>query len=127
MADEKKLPERDHMSDVVAEWAPRLNMHAKKLKSSGIPQSIDDTDLHAAGMEGLMDAFHRYDKDKGNFVAFADKRIEGKMRDHVSASGGANIVDKYYRQQAKAFKAKQETAKPAEVAQPEVPSSTEED
>ena len=126
MADEKKKIDRDHMSDVVAEWAPRLNMHAKKLKSSGIPQSIDDADLHAAGMEGLMDAFHRYDKNKGNFIAFADKRIEGKMRDHVSSSGGVNAVDKLLRDQARAFKANQ-AAKPVEPAVPTPPSSIEED
>ena len=127
MADENKTQNRDHINDIIEEWAPRLNMHAKKLKAGGIPPHIDDTDLHTAGMEGLMDAFHRYDKDKGNFIAFADKRIEGKMRDHVSASGGVNAVDKYHRDKARAFKAVQPVAESETEVQPSVPQAPEED
>lgn len=112
MADEKKIPERDHLSDIVTEWAPKINFWVKHLKGSGIPGHIEDTDLHTAGMDGLMDAFHRYDKSKGNFMSFVNSRIRGKMLDHVTASGGANAVDKYHRDQARAFKAAQ-AAKPA--------------
>jgi len=105
MADDKKKPERDHASDMMLEWAPKINMWAKKLKASGIPAHIEDTDLHSAGVDGLMDAFHRYDPSKGgNFGAFANHRIRGKMLDHVTSSGGANAVDKLFRDQAKKFK-----------------------
>lgn len=77
----------------------------------GIPAHIEDTDLHTAGIDGLMDAFHRYDKKKGSFAAFANARIRGKMLDHVTSSGGSGAVDKYFREQAKQFKA-QQAAKP---------------
>ncbi len=107
--DDYKTPDRDHLSDILTEWAPKINMWVKKLRSSGkVTSDIDDTDLHTAGMDGLMDAFHRYEKNKGAFAPFVDGRIRGKMLDHVSvAAGGANAVDKYHREQAKAFKAKQ--------------------
>lgn len=108
MADDKKKPERDHASDMLIEWAPRINMWVKKLRNLGqIPSHIDETDLHTAGMDGLMDAFHRYEKGKGDFGAFANHRIRGKMLDHVASSGGASGVDKLFRDQARQFKAKQ--------------------
>lgn len=110
MADDSKKQERDHASDMLIEWAPKINMWVKKLRSQGIPPSIEDTDLHTAGMDGLMDAFHRYDKSKGDFGAFANHRIRGKMLDHVSSSGGANSVDKLFRDQARQFKSKQVSA-----------------
>lgn len=114
MADDSKKPERDHASDMLLEWAPKINMHVKKLRAAGIPSHIDDTDLHTAGMDGLMDAFHRYEKGKGNFMPFANKRIFGKMMDHVTASGGANAVDKLFRDQARTFKQKQAVKPPTE-------------
>lgn len=128
MADEKKKPERDHASDMLIEWAPRINMWVKKLRNQGIPQHIEDDALHMAGMDGLMDAFHRYDKGKGDFGAFANHRIRGKMLDHVTSSGGANAVDKLFRDQAKKFKSQQATASEAEVADaPSVKPDTETD
>lgn len=111
MADDNKKPEFDHESHVLAEWAPRINMWVQKLKSLGhIPSHVKDEDLHDAGREGLMDAFHRYNRDVGDFGAFANHRIRGKMLDHVAASGGTAAVDKLFRDQARAFNAKQSLA-----------------
>lgn len=128
MADDKKKPERDHASDMLIEWAPRINMWVKKLKNQGmVPGHIDETDLHSAGMDGLMDAFHRYEKGKGEFGAFANHRIRGKMLDHITTSGGSGAVDKLFRDQAKQFKAKQQSAsQAADVSEPAVPSSSSE-
>jgi len=111
MANDEKKINRDHASDMLLEWGPKINMHVKKLRSQGIPNHVEDTDLHTAGMDGLMDAFHRYEKGKGNFTAFANKRIYGKMMDHVTSSGGANAVDKLFRDQARAFN-KEKAIKP---------------
>lgn len=107
MADEKrKLPDRDHKSDMIIEWAPRINMFIKKIRSKPIPPHIEDTDLHWAGVEGLMDAFARHDPQKGSFHGLANARIEGKMRDFIKESGGANRVDPKFRADAKKFRDK---------------------
>ena len=119
MADNKKKIDRDHASDMLLEWAPKINMHVKKLRSQGIPSHIEDSDLHTAGMDGLMDAFHRYETNKGNFGAFANKRIFGKMMDHVTSSGGANSVDKLFRDQAKAFNKKNAMKSPVKPTEEE--------
>ena len=106
MADEKKKPQRDHLNDLLIEWAPIINLHVNKLKGS-LPPHIDVNDLYAAGMHGLIDAFHLYDPKKAektgaSFKTYAGTRIRGKMDDHISA-GGPNAVDKYHYTQAKKF------------------------
>jgi len=102
MADEKKKTERDHLNDMLIEWAPLINLHVNKLRD-GLPPHIDHEDLYAAGMHGLIDAFHKYDSRKGaSFKSHASKRIMGKMKDHISA-GGPNAIDKYHFTQAKKF------------------------
>lgn len=103
MADKNnKKPERDHLSDHLVEWAPVINMHVSKMKGS-LPPHVDHEDLYAAGMHGLIDAFHKYDSRKGaSFKSYASRRIKHKMQDHVS-SGGPNAVDKFHYTQAKKF------------------------
>lgn len=102
MADEKKKPERDHLNDMLIEWAPLINLHVNKLKD-GLPPHIDHEDLFAAGMHGLIDAFHKYDAKKGAaFKTHASTRIMNKMKDHISADGG-NAVDKIHYSKAKKF------------------------
>ena len=106
MADEKKKPDRDHIEDHVIEWAPLINYHMNSLKD-GIPPHIDPEDLYAAGMHGLIDAFHKYDSKRGaSFNTYASQRIKGKMLDHVT-SGGPSAIDNYHYKQAKAFVSKQ--------------------
>lgn len=102
MADEKKINDRDHLNDHLIEWAPLINLHVNKLRD-GLPPHIDHEDLYAAGMHGLIDAFHKYDPKKGaSFKSYASRRISGKMKDHISA-GGPNSVDKYHYTEAKKF------------------------
>lgn len=104
--------ERDHLNDMITEYAPMINMHASKLKKAGLPPHIDDTDLHSHGMHGLIDAFHKYDPKRGvEFATYASRRIKGKMLDHVTSSGGENAVDNYHYKQAKKFMTEQK-AKP---------------
>jgi len=93
---------RDHLNDMLIEYAPLINMHANKLHKSGLPPHIELTDLHSHGMHGLIDAFHLYDPKKGaSFSTYASNRIKGKMMDHVTSSGGENAVDNYFYQQKK--------------------------
>lgn len=107
MADDNK---RDHLNDMLIEWAPMINMHASKLERGGLPPHIDTTDLHSHGMHGLIDAFHKYDPKRGvDFSTYASRRIKGKMLDHVTSSGGENAVDNYHYKQAKKFMAQQKT------------------
>lgn len=106
MAEDKKKPQRDHLNDHLIEWAPLINLHVNKLKE-GLPPHIDHEDLYAAGMHGLIDAFHKYDANKGaSFKSYASRRVSGKMKDHISA-GGPNAVDKYHYTAAKKFMEKQ--------------------
>lgn len=116
MANEKNKAQRDHLNDLLIEWAPLINLHVNKLKDN-LPPHIDSDDLYAAGMHGLIDAFHKYDPKKGaSFKTHASKRINGKMRDHISA-GGPNAVDKYHYSQAKKFMEQNKPVKPT-VEQP---------
>lgn len=111
MADDKKKAQRDHLNDLLIEYAPLINLHVNKLKES-LPPHIDHEDLYAAGMHGLIDAMHKYDPKKGaSFKTHASKRIQGKMKDHVSA-GGPNAVDKYHYTQAKKFMSQNKPSTP---------------
>lgn len=122
MSNDKKKDERDHINDHVIEYAPLINYHVNNLKDS-LPPHIDHEDLYAAGMHGLIDAFHKYDPKKGaSFNTYASKRIQGKMMDHVTA-GGPSAVDNYHYKEAKKFTSKQpqvqETAPMSTMVQPE--------
>jgi DNA-directed RNA polymerase specialized sigma subunit len=124
MADKKT--ERDHLEDILIEWAPRINMHASMLtKGNRLPPHIELTDLHTAGMHGLIDAFHKYDAKRGaSFSTYANSRIRGKMKDHIVSSGGENAVDYFHYQKAKKFQAEQK-AKPETVETPRAPEAPE--
>ncbi len=111
MADNKK---RDHLNDLLTEWAPTVNLHVNKFRKSGLPPHIDHEDLHSAGMHGLIDALHKYTPDRGaKFSTYAAQRIVGKMKDHITSGGDTSAVDYHHIQQAKKFmaqrKAKAET------------------
>jgi DNA-directed RNA polymerase specialized sigma subunit len=83
------------LNDFMAEHAPLIHKQVNVLKSKGrIPPNVEVEDLHFAGFHGLMDALHKYDHDvagrltkKGEnpFVKYAERRIQGKMLDHIAA------------------------------------------
>lgn len=126
MADDKKKQERDHLNDHIIEWAPLINYHVNAMRD-GLPPHIDHEDLYAAGMNGLIDAFHKYDPKRGaSFNTYASQRIKGKMLDHVTSSG-AGSVDNYHYKQAKQFLAnnKPKTQEVAPVVQPQTPKKPE--
>ncbi len=98
MANDKK-----HLNNFIADHAPLINLHVKKLQNAGkIPGGIDVDDLHMAGVHGLMDALHRYDpKSEASFATYASTRIRGRMLDHVTSQ---DYIPKSVRQAAKKIK-----------------------
>ena len=84
------------LNDFVEEHAPLVFKHINVLKSKGlIPPNVDQEDLHFAGMHGLFDALHKYDpktaaltagkEGENPFTKYAERRIQGKMLDHIAA------------------------------------------
>ena len=122
MTDDTKPPGRDHLNDMLVEWAPHINLHLNKLQNENrIPPHVDPTDLQSAGMHGLIEAFKNYDPKVGaNFATYAGTRIRGKMLDHITSSGDANAVDYFHYKKAKQFM-KQEAAKKQAAQQAETP------
>lgn len=82
------------INDFIAEHAPIIHKQINILRSKGkIPQGVEESDLHFAGFHGLMDAMHKYDhdvasrlagKDDNPFVKYAERRVQGKMLDHIA-------------------------------------------
>lgn len=100
------------INDHLIEYAPLINIKSSKLGRNA-PEHVDDGDLLMAGMHGLIDAFHTYDPSKGaSFKSHAGRRIEGKMRDYISA-GGPNSVDKYFYDQARKMMGGNKVSQPA--------------
>ena len=86
------------LDDFMVEHAPLINKHINILKQQNkIPEHVQVEDLHMAGFHGLMDALHKFDpeiasktmtsEDKNPFAKYAERRIRGKMLDHIVASG----------------------------------------
>ncbi|MCY4026700.1 MAG: FliA/WhiG family RNA polymerase sigma factor [Acidobacteria bacterium] len=60
---------------------PFVEALARRL-ASGMPHSIDLSDLVQDGMIGLIDAAHRFDESRGiKFETFAERRVRGAMID----------------------------------------------
>lgn len=83
------------LNDFISEHMPLIHRQMNKMQSAGLPSNIDPTDLHMAGVHGLMDALHKYDHETASlnvkpgenpFEKYAIQRIRGKMLDHVSQS-----------------------------------------
>ena len=94
-----KDPENKKLIDAfMVDHAPLINKHINVLRSQGkIPPHVDEDDLHMAGFHGLMDALHKYDhgvagrlaanSNQNVFAKYAEKRIRGRMLDHIVSSG----------------------------------------
>lgn len=113
------------LNDFLIEHAPLIQKHINILKSkSMIPPSVDPEDLHFAGFHGLMDALSKYNHDVARntsskegqnvFGKYAERRIQGKMLDHIAAQ---DPVPKSMRTQAKNIAAANQatSASPSEV------------
>lgn len=115
------------INDFLIEHAPLIQKHINVLKSKKlIPQNVDEEDLHFAGFHGLMDALHKYSPDVASrtvgkegenaFAKYAERRIQGKMLDHIAAQ---DQIPKSARIKAKNLDAlKQKTPEAEPTAQP---------
>lgn len=101
------------INDFLIEHAPLIQKHINVLKSKGlIPPNVDQEDLHFAGFHGLMDALHKFDPEvaartqskegQNVFSKYAERRIQGKMLDHIAAQ---DQVPKVMRTKAKNLEA----------------------
>lgn len=110
------------INDFLIEHAPLIHKHINVLKSKGlIPKGVDEEDLHFAGFHGLMDALHKYDSDVASrtaskegqnvFSKYAERRIQGKMLDHIAAQ---DHIPKTARIKAKNLEALKQKAVPEE-------------
>ena len=65
----------------ISSGLPFVEALARRL-ASGMPHSIDLSDLVQDGMIGLIDAAHRFDESRGiKFETFAERRVRGAMID----------------------------------------------
>lgn len=103
---------QEKLNHFLAEHAPLINLHFKKLMDAGyVPKDSDPSDLHMAGFHGLMDALHKYDPKAGSFSNYAGHRIRGKMLDFAHANY-AEHIPKTERIQAKKLAATPKIPKP---------------
>jgi len=127
MADLKSPKTQALINWLMVTHAPLIQKHINILKSKGqVPSNIDESDLHFAGFHGLMDAFHKYNPDiasrastgkegENPFSKYAERRIQGKMLDHIAAQ---DPIPKQVRAQAKRIDA----AKTPDIAVTAAPS-----
>jgi RNA polymerase sigma factor for flagellar operon FliA len=103
MADLNDPKNQSKLNHFIAEYAPLIKMHIKKLRDANkIPSHTEDEDLIFHGVHGLMDALHKYDPTRGvKFQTYLGHRVQGKMLDHVASE---NAIPKHIREQAKQFK-----------------------
>ena len=84
------------LNDFMSEHAPLIHKQINVLQAKGkIPQGIEREDLHFHGFHGLMDALHKYDHEVASrlstkegenpFVKYAERRIQGKILDHIAS------------------------------------------
>ncbi len=115
------------INDFLVEHAPLIQKHINVLKSKGlIPPNVDQEDLHFAGFHGLMDALHKFDPEVASrtstkegqnvFGKYAERRIQGKMLDHIAAQ---DQIPKSMRTKAKNLDA-MKTPAPTQEAEPTV-------
>jgi RNA polymerase sigma factor for flagellar operon FliA len=66
---------------LVLQYAPLVKYVAGRVRS-GLPQTVDQSDLVSEGVFGLMDAIDKFDLDRGlEFQTYAVPRIKGAMID----------------------------------------------
>lgn len=102
-----KKPE-DHFNDMMIEWAPKINFHAK---NTATQYGIDPEDLVSeVGHSALWHAIHTYDPNNisehtnkpTSFKTHAEHTIKNAMRNYASKLSGG--VSQNIKQQAAQFK-----------------------
>ena len=79
--DYRSSGDHDLRNRLVLRYAPLVKYVAGRVRS-GLPASVDQSDLVSDGVIGLMDAIERFDPDRGlPFQGFAVPRIRGAILD----------------------------------------------
>ena len=78
-----KQQEKEEAAEAVLQYLPLVRYHASRL-ALGLPAHIAEEDLVQAGVLGLLEAYNRYDPQRGvKFETFAAPRIRGAMLDEL--------------------------------------------
>lgn len=75
----------EQRNSLIIQHMPLANKIAYKFKKN--LRTIDVDELRSAAFLGLVDAASRYDIDRGNFIAFAIRRIDGEIKDYLRSLG----------------------------------------
>ena len=80
----KQLPQTDReREDQLVDYLPLVKYIAGRL-AIGLPRSVEMDDLINAGVVGLIEAYHNFDKGKGvKFETYASLRIRGSILDEL--------------------------------------------
>jgi RNA polymerase sigma factor for flagellar operon FliA len=82
-ADYKKDPRSDVRERLILQYSPLVKFVAGRV-ASGLPQSVEQSDLVSYGIFGLMDAIDKFDPERGfKFETYAISRIRGAIIDEL--------------------------------------------
>ncbi len=75
-------------NQALLDWYPMVQRIAHKVAATyGLPQGVETADLVSCGVLGLVQAWDRFDPDRGiSFEAFAVPRVKGAIIDSIRAS-----------------------------------------
>lgn len=81
----KENPSHENRERLILRYAPLVKQVAARV-SSGLPPSVDFSDLVSYGIFGLLDAIERFDPSRGiKFETYAIARIKGAIIDELRA------------------------------------------
>lgn len=84
-ADYRDTRDEDLRNRLVVQYSPLVKFVAGRVRS-GLPSSVDQSDLISDGVFGLMDAIERFEPERGlQFQTFAVPRIRGAIIDGLRA------------------------------------------
>ena len=81
----KSLGDDDAGEQLILHYAPLVKYGASRI-ATGLPSSVEQSDLVSYGMFGLMDALNKFEPGRGNkFETYAIPRIKGAIIDELRA------------------------------------------
>ena len=81
----KSLGDDDAREQLILHYAPLVKYVASRV-ATGLPSSVEQSDLVSYGMFGLMDALNKFEPGRGNkFETYAIPRIKGAIIDELRA------------------------------------------
>ena len=71
-------------NNLILQYEPLVSMCAgKHFRTHILPTGIEYGDLYSWGIEGLIDAIHKYDPTKSKFKTYAPIRISGQIKEGI--------------------------------------------